>query len=67
MTGLLIFIAGSALIANMAFAGAINYSDTPYNDGGTLTTEDLNTKFNEIKSAVNDNDNNRLIDKCAFW
>lgn len=55
--GLLVFIAGSVVTANMAFAGEITYPADSYNTGDTLTADDLNAKFNEIKSAVNNNNN----------
>ena len=61
--GLFIFIAGSVISANMAFAGEITYPVDSYDTGDTLTADDLNAKFNQIKSAVNDNnDKNTLND-----
>lgn len=44
------------LIAVPAYSSSISYTDDSYTTGDTLTAADLNTKFNEIKADVNDND-----------
>lgn len=46
------------LFAGSAYSGDITYADDPYTTGDTLTADDLNAKFNEIKTVVNDNNAN---------
>lgn len=42
-------------LSSLSIAGTITYADSPYTAGNTLSASDLNTKFNQIKSAINDN------------
>jgi outer membrane murein-binding lipoprotein Lpp len=45
-----------AVLASAARAGEITYPNDSYTAGDVLTAADLNQKFNEIKTDVNDND-----------
>ena len=47
-----------AILVNPSIAGQIEYSDDFYASGDTLTANNLNSKFNEIKQDVNDNHTN---------
>lgn len=42
-------------------AGQVTYPDDSYSSGDNLNASDLNTKFNAIKSAVNDNDSKSTL------
>ena len=42
-------------LVNVTFSSEITYDTDSFQSGQTLTHTDLNNKFNEIKSAVNDN------------
>ncbi len=50
-----------AAVITTVSAGEITYPDNSYSSGDTLTASDLNDKFNEIKTDVNDN-NSRSLD-----
>ena len=54
-----VLLSASLVISVSVVAGEVNYSDNAFTDGDTLTADSLNTKFNEIKSEINDN-NSRL-------
>ncbi len=54
--GQTLIAAASVLTVNSAISGSIGYSDDSFTSGDTLTADNLNSKFNEIKSNVNDND-----------
>lgn len=64
---LLTLIGGVSLFSH-AYAGEVTYPEDSYSFGNTLTADDLNSKFNEIKAEVNDNnariasiEQNRLV------
>ena len=44
-----------ALLSAPVFSGELTYPDNSFVDGDTLSAADLNAKFNDIKSEVNDN------------
>lgn len=46
----------SSLAAAPAYSGQVTYPDNTYSTGDTLTATDLNAKFNESKTNINDND-----------
>ena len=60
------------MMFSSAQAGEVTYDDDTYSTGDTLTASDLNTKFNSIKSAINDNNANsaskqtRVTGTCAI-
>lgn len=45
----------SSLLAAPAWAAEVTYANDAYTTGDTLTADDLNTHFNDIKAGVNDN------------
>jgi hypothetical protein len=56
----------SALFATPASSAEVTYADDAYSTGDTLTADDLNSKFNEIKAGVNDNHGNTKINSTAI-
>lgn len=52
---LLIIMLMSSLLASPSRAADVTYATDAYTSGDTLTAADLNAKFNNIKSGVNDN------------
>jgi hypothetical protein len=56
VTSLVFLIVVYVASTTPVLSGQVTYSDDSYGTGDVLTSSDLNAKFNEIKSAINDND-----------
>lgn len=49
-----------------AWSAEVTYDDDAYTSGDTLTADDLNNKFNEIKAGINDNHSSTKINSAAI-
>ena len=56
----------SLVIPCLSPAGEITYPDNSYSSGMTLSADDLNAKFNEIKGAVNDNNTKSTLNDISY-
>ena len=48
-------VIGAMMVAPSALAGEVTYPDDAFSSGQTLKADDLNSKFNELKEDINDN------------
>ena len=55
-----------SLLAAPAWSAEVTYADDPYTTGDTLTADDLNAQFNDIKAGINDNHNSTKINSTAI-
>lgn len=56
----------SSLLAAPAWSAEVTYADDTYTTGDTLTAEDLNTQFNDIKTGINGNHNSIQINSTVI-
>lgn len=55
-----------SLLAASAWSAEVTYADNAYTKGDTLTADDLNTRFNDIKAGINGNHNSTKINNTAI-
>ena len=55
-----------SLLAAPAWSAEVTYADDAYSTGDTLTADDLNAKFNEIKAGINDNHSSIKINNAGI-
>ena len=55
-----------SLLAVPAWSAEVTYADNAYTTGDTLTADDLNTKFNDIKAGVNGNHSSTKINSAVI-
>lgn len=60
-TSKLLTVVISAIFVIPVYAGQITYPTDSYISGDTLTAADLNAKFNEIKTNVNQNEKSTVV------
>ena len=54
------------LLAAPAWSAEVTYADNAYTTGDTLTADDLNAKFNDIKAGINGNHSSTKINSAVI-